>query len=143
MPRLEVFLRFPGTCEAAVRFYQSVFGGELAYLQRYKETRAHGVEISKEDEEKIAFVSFVVDGQALFSADDFNPQPGLAFSSGSNVILQVAAASRAEVDRIFSLLSPGGAFTQPPRDAFWGEYFAYFQDKFGIWWNIGHHTPPG
>jgi|WetSurMetagenome_2_1015567.scaffolds.fasta_scaffold450861_2 PhnB protein len=135
----DVFLRFPGTCEAAVRFYQSVFGGELVYLQRFKEMRENGIAVAPEDEEKIAFVALAVGGEIMLSADDYSRDShALAgeYLAGNNITLQVRLSNRKEVDGIFAALSPGGSSIRPPQQAFWGEYFAHFKDKFGVWWNI-------
>ena len=74
--KLDVAVRFPGTCEDAFRFYQSVFGGELTMLQRYKEMREHGYEVATEDEEKIAFVMLPVNEQFLLPGDDVLPSAG-------------------------------------------------------------------
>jgi PhnB protein len=132
----EVFLRFPGTCEVALRFYQSVFGGELVYLQRFKEMRENGIAVAPEDEENIAFVALTVGGETMLSADDYSLAQAGEYVAGNNITLQVRLSSRREVERVFDALSPGGSSIRPPQDAFWGEYFAHFKDKFGVWWNI-------
>ena len=91
--KLDVAVRFPGTCEDAFRFYQSVFGGELTMLQRYKEMREHGYEVATEDEEKIAFVMLPVNEQFLLPGDDVLPSAGECVQ-GNNFLLGVSVDSR-------------------------------------------------
>jgi PhnB protein len=46
--------------------------------------------------------------------------------------------SKAEADRLFNGLSAGGNITMPIADAFWGDYFGMFEDKFGINWMVSY-----
>jgi PhnB protein len=135
-----VTLLFPGTCEQAFRFYQSVFGGELTMLQRYKEMREHGYEVAPEDEEKIAFVMLPVNEQFLLPGDDVLPSAGECVQ-GNNFLLGVSVDSRGEVDRLYAALSEGGMDKTPPAYYYWGDYFALFRDRFGVWWNVNCHDP--
>ena len=140
MLKLDVGLRFPGTCEQAFRFYQSVFGGELTMLQRFKEMREHGYEVAPEDEEKIAFVMLPVNEQFLLAGDDVLPSAG-GCVPGSNILLGAGVDSRSEVDRLYAALSEGGTEKTAPAYYYWGDYFGSFRDRFGVWWNVSCHDP--
>jgi PhnB protein len=142
--RVDIGLRFPGTCEEAFRFYQSVFGGELQNLQRYKEMREHGYTIPPEDEEKIAFVGMKLGENVQIGADDYTPSSGQKYVQGNNCSIGLSVDSREEVDRYFRLLSAGGEVSMPPQEVYWGEYCAYLTDRFGVSWGVTYHIPgPG
>ena len=40
--QLHTYLNYGGNCEEAFKFYKSVFGGEFAILQRFKDTPEAG-----------------------------------------------------------------------------------------------------
>ena len=52
MANLNPYLNFNGNTEEAFNFYKSVFGGEFAMLQRFKDT-PHAGDVSEEDKEKL------------------------------------------------------------------------------------------
>jgi PhnB protein len=141
MLKLGVGLRFPGTCEEAFKFYQSVFGGELFMLQRYKEMREHGYKIKKKDENNIAFVGLKVNEDFILGGDDFNPDFNQDYIRGSNFSLSFSTESKAEVERFYSALSEGGTEQTPPIDVYWGEYSGGVRDKYGILWYVNYHLP--
>jgi PhnB protein len=139
--KLDIGLRFPGTCEEAFQFYQSVFGGELFMLQRFKEMREHGYKIEKRDENKVAFVGLKVNDDFILGGDDYTKTFNKDFVQGNNVSLNVSVASKEEADRIYHTLSTGGVITGPIADVYWGEYCGYFTDKYGILWGISYRYP--
>lgn len=134
-------VRFPGTCEEAFKFYQSVFGGELFMLQRFKEMREHGYEIKNIDEEKIAFVGLKVGDEIVLGGDDDSKSFPKEFVQGNNISLSVSVESKAEADRIYKALSDGGTEKSPMVDVYWGDYSGGFRDKFGINWYLSYHYP--
>ncbi len=141
MVKVNFFLRFPGTCEQAFMFYQSVFGGELFMLQRFKEMIPHGFKIEKEDEEKIAFVALKLGKKILFGGDDYNQTFSKPLVQGNNVPLGVSAASKKDAGKLYDALSEGGTEKSPLADMYWGQYTGSFKDKFGIWWNVSYYHP--
>ena len=134
-------LRFPGTCEKAFEFYQSVFGGELFMLQRFKEMTAHGYKIEKEDEEKIAFVALKKGKDIILAGDDDTKSFPKKFIQGTNITVSVGAGSIKEAKRLYDALSEGGTEKTPPEDVYWGDYCGSCTDKFGIQWYISYHYP--
>jgi PhnB protein len=139
--KLDIGLRFAGNCEEAFIFYQSVFGGELFMLQRYKEMREHGYTIAKKDENNIAFVGLKVSDNFILAGDDFNKSFNTDFVTGSNFALGIGADSKADADRLYKALSAGGQQEAPMIDVYWGEYCGSVRDKFGILWNVNYHYP--
>jgi PhnB protein len=60
---------------------------------------------------------------------------------GNNVSIGVDTSSKIEADRIFRALSAGGKIETPLADQFWGGYYGFFQDKFGVWWSVNFNNP--
>jgi PhnB protein len=141
MVKLDIGLRFPGTCEQAFKFYQSVFGGELFMLQRFKEMKPHGYKIEKEDEDKIAFVALKLGKKILLGGDDDSKSFPKKLIQGNNVSFGISAASKKAAERLYETLSEGGTEKNSLADVYWGEYTGSFKDKFGVLWNISYHYP--
>ena len=141
MVKIDFGLRFPGTCEKAFEFYQSVFGGELFMLQRFKEMTAHGYKIEKEDEEKIAFVALKKGKNIILAGDDDTKSFPKKFIQGNNVTVAVSVGSIKEAKRVYDALSEGGTEKTPLEDVYWGDYCGGCTDKFGVPWYISYHYP--
>ncbi|MFA5308243.1 MAG: VOC family protein [Dehalococcoidales bacterium] len=139
MMKINLGLRFPGTCEEAFEFYRSVFGGELIKLQRYKEMREHGYEVAAGDENKLAFVGLALGENMLLGGDDYTESSGQQYIQGNNCTIEVRVDTKEEADRVFHALSAGGVIKMPLGDVYWGEYCGYFTDKFGVSWGVTCH----
>jgi PhnB protein len=141
MLKMNVALRFPGTCEEAFKFYQSVFGGELFALQRFKEMIPHGFKIEKEDEDKIAFVGLKVGRKILLMGDDDTKSFPRKLVQGNNFTFCITAVSKKEAERIYRVLSADGTEKVAMADMYWGEYTGSFKDKFGVQWAVSYYYP--
>lgn len=132
--QLNAYLNFPGHTEEAFNFYKSVFGGEFATLQRFKDT-PHGAEMSAEEQEKLMHVALPVGDNMLMGSDALESM-GQKTTMGNNMSLSLHPKTKEEADRIFKGLSEGGQVTMPLADTFWNAYFGMLTDKFGIQWMI-------
>jgi PhnB protein len=132
--KLNPYLNFDGNAEEAVKFYQSVFGGEM-FLQRMDQ--APGTESLPADEKKRVMHASIPlgDGQSLM-ASDIVPSMGHKLTVGNNNYISLTPDSREDADRLFNGLSKGGKVEMPMADMFWGDYFGSFKDKFGVGWMI-------
>ena len=130
------YLNFPGTAEAAFNFYKSVFGGEFAMVQRFKDVPPE--QNAKGDPEMIMHISLPVGKGNMLMASDVPTGMGYDVKVGNNVQLSLNADSKAEADRLFNGLSAGGKVTLAMSDQFWGSYFGMFTDKFGIQWMVSY-----
>lgn len=134
MATTNTYLTFNGNCEEAFKFYQSVFGGEFAYLGRFNEIPAtENYQVPEADKNKVMHVSLPIGASILMGSDcggDWAP----SFQQGNNFSVSISADSKAEADKLFSELSADGKITMPLNHTFWGDYFGMFTDKFGINW---------
>jgi PhnB protein len=140
MAKINVYLNFNGSTEEAFIFYQSVFGGIFDGPQRFKDTP--GVTgLSAADAEKIMHISLPVGDNLVLHATDALEAMGHPLTVGNNFNLMIEAASKAEADLLFNLLSVGGNIHMPMKDEFWGAYYGAFTDRFGIPWMINYTYP--
>ena len=138
MNSINIFLHFSGECEAAFFFYQTVFGGELTNLQRYREMPG-GDKMNLVDQEKIIHTSLTLSpGVTLMGSDVLVTKAGLTIGNNYHVCIQ--AETKKEADRIFDKLSEEGRIEMPMNDTFWGDYFGMGQDKFGVFWMVNFST---
>ena len=136
MASIGAYLNFQGNTEEVFNFYKSVFGGEFATFQRFKDT-GHGDNLSVEDKEKIMHVSLPI-GNTVLMASDMLESMGHNRVKGNDFSLSVDTASEDEANKIFNGLSAGGTVTMPLEKTFWGAYFGMFTDKFGVQWMVNH-----
>src|SRR5687768_7188630 len=137
MATVNVYLTFNGNCEEAFKFYQSVFGGEIPYLGRFKDMPAtEGPKISPGDEEKIMHMSLPISKETMLMGSDTGGEWASSYKQGNNFSISINTDSKEEADRLFSGLSAGGAVIMSMNKTFWGDYFGMFTDKFGINWMV-------
>jgi len=137
MAMLNPYLYFKDNCEEAFNFYKSVFGGEFAYVGRYKDMPpSPEFPIAKEVENMIMHICLpIANGSVLFGADickGFGP-PVVA---GNNFSICINANSEAEATKLFNGVSAEGQVTMPLAKQFWGGLFGKCFDKFGIEWIV-------
>lgn len=139
MTVFNIYLNFAGDTEEAFRFYRSVLGGELTQIVRYKDMPIEGVEIAKNDEEKVMHMGLPIgDGQMLMGTDALESM-GQKLVIGNNSYISVHPDSKEEADRIFNGLSAGGQVEMPMANQPWGDYYGSFKDKYGVQWMVNYH----
>ena len=137
MPKLNSYLNFDGTAEAAFNFYKSVFGGEFSGVHKMGD--APGTEnFSEESKNKIMHISLPI-GQDLLMASDIFLEMGQKLIKGNTNYVSIFPDSREEAKELFDRLSEGGTVEMPIEDQFWGDYYGSFIDKFGIGWMINYN----
>ena len=138
MTTINPYLTFNGTCEDAFNFYKSVFGGEFAYIGRFKDMpeMPNYPPVSENEKEKIMHISLPISKETVLMGSDSSEAFGDAAVSGNNFSLSINCKTKEEVDRIFNGLSVDGTVKMPLDNTFWGAYFGMFTDKFGIHWMV-------
>lgn len=132
------YLTFNGTCEEAFNFYKSVFGGDFAYIGKFKDMPpSEEFPLPEAAKEKIMHVSLPI-GNTVLMASDAVEGCGAMPTFGDNYSVSINADSEEEATRIFNGLSAGGKVTMPLDKTFWGALFGMFTDKFGINWMVNY-----
>lgn len=140
MTVFNVYLNFAGDTEEAFRFYQSVLGGELTQIVRFKDMPMEGMEIPAGDEGKVMHMGLPIgEGQMLMGTDALESM-GQHLVIGNNLSISVHPDSKEEADRIFNGLSAGGEVEMPMANQPWGDYYGSFQDRYGVHWMVNYHS---
>lgn len=137
MAQINPYLTFNGNCEQAFDFYKSVFGGEFAYIGRFKDLPS-GPPMPEEVGNMIMHVSLPISKETNLFGSDANEAFGQTAQAGTNVSISINAENEDEAKRIFDGLSNGGKITMPLEKTFWGALFGMFTDQFGIQWMVNY-----
>ncbi len=131
---LNTYLHFNGNCREAFEFYRSVFGGEFAILETFR-NGPPGMGVPEEELDNIMHVSYPI-GSSVLMGSDVPSAFGPPTVTGSNFSISYSTRTKEETDELFAKISAGGKVTMQPADMFWGAYFGACTDKFGINWQL-------
>ncbi len=129
--RFVPYLNFSGQCEAAFRFYQEVFGGEITAMYPHRGTPA-SEHVSEEWQDKIMHARLEA-GDAVLMGSDSPPE---MFVQPQGLYISMHPDSIEEAERIYAALAEGGSVLMPLQETFWAPRFAMFTDRFGTPWMI-------
>jgi PhnB protein len=135
MKALNVTLMFDGNTETVFNFYKSVFGGEFASLQRFKDI-PNGPPLPEDQKDKILYMGLPLAG-VLLSGMDIPPQMPSPVT-GTNFTIALDMDSEEEVTRIYNGLAQNGQTRFPPGPQFWTTFFAMVTDQYGITWMLSY-----
>lgn len=143
MAAINPYLTFLGNCEEAFNHYKSVFGGEFAYVGRFKDmppSEDGSSNLSEDEMNGIMHISLPISQETILMGSDTGGEWASQTVIGNNITIAVNANSKEEADRLFNGLSEGGHITMPMSDTFWGDYFGMCIDRFGIPWMMSYNT---
>ena len=126
---LAPYLNFNGNSADAMKFYQSVLGGELN-IQTFGDA---GVAQSDADKNLTMHAELHSGALILYASDG---PPGRAITFGDNVHLSLQGDDQATFSHYFEGLSQGGTVDMPLAKQFWGDVFGMLTDKFGVHWMV-------
>ena len=128
------YLSFNGTCEEAVKFYQSILGGTITSLKFKDMPSGDGVPLSEAMKEKIMHSALTFeDGNVLYFSDTWeNAQIKL----GDYATIHLVVDKEQDVYDFVEKLAEGGTITMPADKTFWNSVYGSLIDKYGISWGI-------
>lgn len=131
-PTLTPYLAFNGKTKDAMKFYQSVLGGDLT-MQTFGES---GVPVAPEDKDKIMHALLRNDTLTFMASDGTKDH---VVHMGNNISMSIVGSDEKLLTKYFNGLSKGGKITMKLEKQFWGDVFGSVTDKFGVNWmvNIG------
>lgn len=143
MTTVSTYLTFKGNCETAFDFYKSVFGGEFAYVGRFKDMPEDDPNCVVDDADKnnIMHISLPI-GNTILMGSDAGGGWTDKVKEGNNFSVSINTDSKDEADRLFNALSKNGNATMPMNNTFWGSYFGMLTDQFGIQWMVSFDPIP-
>ena len=134
MKAIQPYLNFDGNTREAMTFYHQCLGGDLS-VQTFGDVKAPGPPGS----ENRVMHARLESGRAILMASD--TMPGMTFTAGNNVHLNIDCENVAEIEQLFAAFSQGGQVTMPLQDQFWGARFGMLVDKFGMHWMFNCELP--
>jgi PhnB protein len=133
--QLNPYLSFRDNAKEAMKFYQSVFGGELISTT-FGEFQATD---DPAEQDKIMHSMLSTDGGLVLMASDTPNQ--MAYTPGSTISISVSGEDEAELRGYWEKLSAGGTVGMPLGPAPWGDTFGMCSDKYGVSWLINIAVP--
>ncbi len=134
--KLEIYVNYPGHCEAAFRFYEQQLGGKITMMMTHQQ-QPGTTNIPENWKNAILHARLEIGNTALLGADIPNAEP----MRSAYLTLQLETAEEAE--RIYALLSEGGEIFMKMEETFYASRFAMLRDRFGTSWMLlgGNKTP--
>jgi PhnB protein len=129
MTTLTPYLLFDGTCQKAMEFYKSCFGGELT-ITKVKDSPAKDHMPAIQQEKTLN--ARLKCGNMEISASDWL-MPGRTPVRGNTVCLFLSGGTLEELKALLGRLSEGAEVTDPLQEKFFGAYGA-LNDQFGVRW---------
>lgn len=141
MQMVHIYLNFPGTTDAALTYYEGVFGTKILMKQTFGETSFMGP-VAEVARDKIMHAQLPITESVHLMASDHvdGVSPG-ALVRGNDLHISIVAEDKVEADRVFAQLSEGGEVHMPIGNAPWGTYFGMCVDKFGVQWMVSLTGP--
>jgi len=122
-------LNFRGDARAALEFYRSVFGGDLAAIT-YKD--AGNVQDPAEADQVMWGQVVTDDG---FHVMAYDVPARLPYDQGENsFFLSVRGETAQEITAYWEKLSAGATVVQPLAPAQWASLYGMLKDRFGVVW---------
>jgi PhnB protein len=126
---LSPYLNFNGNAAEAMRFYQSVLGGNLS-IQTFGDA---GVAQTDSDKDRTLHAALTSDGITLYASDG---RPDQEVKFGDDVHLSLQGTDAPTLTGYFNGLSAGGQVDMPLAKQFWGDTFGMLTDRFGMHWMV-------
>lgn len=125
------YITFNGNCEEAVKFYQSVLGGETQILHFGDAPPNPDFPVNDAIKNLVLHAELRKDGHTIRFSDTF---PGAPFSRGTSISFSLELATPEEIQSVYMALSLGGEVEMELQKTFFATLYAKFTDKFGISW---------
>ena len=139
MRSIDPYLNFNGKTEEAFDFYRSVFGGEFSAKTRYREM-PDGDKLPAGERDRIMHMALPLKSGTLYGSDTLESR-GPKTTAGNSVYIMIAPESEEEARGLYEKLSAGGEIEMPLGKMFWGDLYASFKDRYGIWWMLDYIYP--
>jgi predicted 3-demethylubiquinone-9 3-methyltransferase (glyoxalase superfamily) len=124
--RVEPQLMFTGDASAALDLYTTAFGDAAVES------------IAKNDDGTILFATFTIAGQRFRCIDS---PPVHEFTFTPSLSLAVDCRNSTDVDELAALLGEGGRVLMPVGEYPFSARYTWFDDRFGVSWQIGAGAP--
>lgn len=125
--KLDIYINYPGLCEAAFRFYEQHLGGKISMMMPHQQPPAN---FPKEWKNPILHAVIEIGGATVRGADI----PGAEPMRSAYLTLTLNTPEKAE--HIYNLLATDGEIFMKMEKTFFANRFAMLRDKFGTSWML-------
>jgi PhnB protein len=133
--KLDVYLNYPGTCEAAFRFYEEHLEGRITGMFRHGQ-QPNPANVPDGWSDAILHARIEIGNMALLGADIPGAEPI------RSAYLTLTLDSAEEAERLYALLAEGGQIFMEMQETFFATRFAQLRDRFGTSWMLLHERAP-
>jgi PhnB protein len=126
--RLDIYLNYRGTCEAAFRFYEQHLGGKVMGMVKHGEQPNPNIPPDWKD--KILHGQINIGETVLMGADIPQAEPM------RSAYLTLTVETEADAERVYGLLTEGGEIFMKMEKTHFANRFAMLRDKFGTSWML-------
>ena len=130
--QLSPYLTFESTAEEAMRYYQSIFGGELT-IQHFDDAPQ---DVTKDLDapllKRVLHAELKSENFLLYASDCM---PGASVTMGDSVTLNIMTGNTHYAD-LFAKLAEKGTVIMPLEKQFWGDTYGLVRDTYGIQWSV-------
>ena len=127
--KLNPYLNFTDGAGAAMRFYQSVFGGTVDSNSFAEGGMPH----DPAEKDKVMHAQLETPAGFTLMASDVPASMGPPAANGS---ISLSGDDDAELRGYWDKLSAGGQVVMPLEKAPWGDSFGMLTDRFGVTWMV-------
>ncbi len=126
--RLDTYVNYGGTCEAAFRFYEQQLGGKITVLLTHEQQP--NPQVPENWKKKILHARLEVGDAVLLGADIPGAEPM------RSAYVTLTADDVQEAERLYKLLADQGQVFMKMEETFFASRFAMLRDRFGTSWML-------
>ncbi|MGH7061151.1 MAG: VOC family protein [Stellaceae bacterium] len=134
--KLNPYLTFNGTCEAAFKFYETCLGGKIGFMMKNGQSPMAD-QTPPERRDQVMHARLMLGDQVLMGSD----APPDRYEPAKGFTVTLSVDEPAEADRVFNALSEEATVTMPIQETFWARRFGMLTDRFGVPWMINCEKP--
>lgn len=127
--RFNVYLNFLGQCEEALKYYQSILGGEITSMNKVAGTPAE-THYPADMKDKIIHGCLSLDNMDLMASDC----PPSMYVKPANAMICITLDDEKKAENIFTELSKDGNVIMPFEPTFFAKKYSMFTDRYGVSW---------
>src|SRR5262249_17571390 len=127
-------MTFNGNAREAMRFYKTVFGGDLT-VNTFGDFGMKDPAVAR----KIMHAMLETDTGFTLMASDL--APGMEFNPGNTITVSLSGDDSDALRGYWRKLSRGGEVTMKLEKQMWGDEFGQCRDKFGVSWMVNIAQP--
>ncbi len=124
---------FNGNCEEAVKFYQTILGGEVTIMHFGDAPPNPAFQVPDNLKNLVLHAELRKDGHIIRFSDTF---PNAPYNAGNTISFSLDFATKDETKEMFEALSEDGKIEMEPQETFFSPLYSKFTDKFGVMWQI-------